>query len=34
MSFDDFIAEGEWLIEQNYTNSKKIAIMAGGNVRV
>ena len=29
--FDDFIAAAEWLIEQNYTNSKKLAIMGGSN---
>ncbi|NYF25383.1 prolyl oligopeptidase family protein [Sporosarcina sp. JAI121] len=29
--FDDFIAAAEWLIEHNYTNSKKIAIMGGSN---
>ena len=29
--FDDFIAAAEWLIEQNYTNSGKLAIMGGSN---
>ncbi len=29
--FDDFIAAAEWLIEQNYTTSKKLAIMGGSN---
>lgn len=29
--FDDFIAAAEWLIEQNYTNRKKLAIMGGSN---
>lgn len=29
--FDDFIAAAEWLIEQNYTNSKKLAISGGSN---
>ncbi|AOV09260.1 prolyl oligopeptidase family serine peptidase [Sporosarcina ureilytica] len=30
-SFDDFISAAEWLIQENYTNSKKIAIMGGSN---
>lgn len=30
-SFDDFIAASEWLIENNYTNKDKIAIMGGSN---
>lgn len=30
-SFDDFIAAAEWLIQEKYTNSKKIAIMGGSN---
>jgi len=29
--FDDFIAAGEWLIENNYTNSGKLAIFGGSN---
>lgn len=29
--FDDFIAAAEWLIENNYTNNKKIAIFGGSN---
>jgi len=29
--FDDFIAAGEWLIENKYTNSKRLAIMGGSN---
>jgi prolyl oligopeptidase len=29
--FDDFIAAAEWLIENNYTNSKKLAIGGGSN---
>ncbi|NEP16958.1 MAG: S9 family peptidase [Leptolyngbya sp. SIO4C1] len=29
--FDDFIAAAEWLIENNYTNAKKLAIMGGSN---
>jgi len=29
--FDDFIAAGEWLIENNYTNSEKLAIFGGSN---
>ncbi|MEM7096647.1 MAG: prolyl oligopeptidase family serine peptidase [Pseudomonadota bacterium] len=29
--FDDFIAAGEYLIEQNYTNSDHLAIMGGSN---
>jgi prolyl oligopeptidase len=29
--FDDFIAAGEWLIENNYTSSEKLAIMGGSN---
>ena len=29
--FDDFIAAGEWLIENGYTNPKKLAIMGGSN---
>jgi prolyl oligopeptidase len=29
--FDDFIAAAEWLIENNYTNSEKLAIYGGSN---
>lgn len=29
--FDDFIAAGEWLIENKYTNPKKLAIRGGSN---
>lgn len=29
--FDDFIAAGEWLIANHYTNSKKLAIEGGSN---
>ncbi|MNC98054.1 Prolyl endopeptidase [compost metagenome] len=29
--FDDFIAAGEWLIAQEYTSSKKLAILGGSN---
>jgi prolyl oligopeptidase len=29
--FDDFIAAGEWLIKNKYTNSKKLAIRGGSN---
>ncbi|MCK4293535.1 MAG: S9 family peptidase [Planctomycetes bacterium] len=29
--FDDFIAAAEWLIENRYTNSKKLAIRGGSN---
>ena len=29
--FDDFIAAGEWLIEQKYTNKDKLAIAGGSN---
>jgi prolyl oligopeptidase len=29
--FDDFIAAGEWLIANQYTNSKKLAIQGGSN---
>lgn len=29
--FDDFIAAAEWLIEQDYTQSKKLAIMGSSN---
>lgn len=29
--FDDFIGAGEYLIEQNYTSSEKLAIMGGSN---
>ncbi len=29
--FDDFINAGEWLIEQNYTKPKKLAIAGGSN---
>lgn len=30
-SFDDFIAAGEWLIEQNYTDREHLAILGGSN---
>ncbi len=30
-SFDDFIAASEWLIQENYTNSNKLAIMGASN---
>ncbi|AST93572.1 S9 family peptidase [Sutcliffiella cohnii] len=30
-SFDDFIGAAEWLIQNNYTNPKKISIMGGSN---
>lgn len=30
-SFDDFISAAEWLIQNEYTNAKKIAIMGGSN---
>ena len=29
--FDDFIAAGEWLIENNYTRKEKLSIMGGSN---
>lgn len=29
--FDDFIAAGEWLIENNYTSKEKLAITGGSN---
>lgn len=29
--FDDFIAAAEWLIDNNYTNPKRLAIMGGSN---
>jgi len=29
--FDDFIAAAEWLIQNRYTNTKKLAIMGGSN---
>jgi prolyl oligopeptidase len=29
--FDDFIAAGEWLIRQGYTNAEKLASMGGSN---
>ncbi len=29
--FDDFIAAGEWLIAQGYTNAKRLAISGGSN---
>ena len=29
--FDDFVAAAEWLIEQKYTRSDKLAIMGGSN---
>ncbi len=29
--FDDFIAAGEWLIQNNYTNSSSLAIAGGSN---
>ncbi|MCZ2260307.1 prolyl oligopeptidase family serine peptidase [Sporosarcina sp. G11-34] len=29
--FEDFIAAGEWLIDNEYTNSSKLAIMGGSN---
>lgn len=30
-SFDDFIAAGEWLIEQNYTDKNHLTILGGSN---
>lgn len=30
-SFDDFIAAGEWLINQNYTDKEHLAILGGSN---
>lgn len=32
--FDDFIAAGEWLIENHYTSKEKLAIMGGSNGRL
>lgn len=29
--FDDFIAAGQWLVQQGYTNNSKLAIMGGSN---
>lgn len=29
--FDDFITAGEWLIQEKYTNTKKLSIMGGSN---
>jgi len=29
--FDDFIAAGEWLIENKYTSREKLAIRGGSN---
>ena len=29
--FDDFISSGEWLINNKYTNSGKLAIQGGSN---
>jgi prolyl oligopeptidase len=29
--FDDFIAAGDWLVAQRYTNPKRLAIMGGSN---
>ncbi|HCX78050.1 MAG TPA: hypothetical protein DG577_01415, partial [Firmicutes bacterium] len=29
--FDDFIAAGEWLIENKYTSSKRLAILGRSN---
>lgn len=29
--FDDFLAASEWLIDQEYTNSNKLAVMGGSN---